>query len=152
MKRQLQRGFTLIELMIVVAIIGILAAIAIPQYQDYTIRARVAEGVNLASAAKTAVSEFFNDRRVYPTNADAAGFTVATSTYVTEVDIDSSAAGVICVSLSANTALGGAASSAFRLSPVANANNSAVEWACQAGCPQGGTSTPTKYLPSNCRG
>jgi type IV pilus assembly protein PilA len=97
MKRQLQRGFTLIELMIVVAIIGILAAIAIPQYQDYTIRARVAEGVNLASSAKTAVSEFYNDRRVYPTNADSAGFTIATSQYVTETDIDSSAAGVICI-------------------------------------------------------
>ena len=57
MKKQMQQGFTLIELMIVVAIIGILAAVAIPAYQDYTIRARVTEGLNLASAAKSAVGE-----------------------------------------------------------------------------------------------
>ena len=61
--RKIQQGFTLIELMIVVAIIGILAAIAIPAYQDYTIRAQVSEGLNLAGAAKSAVSETFSDRK-----------------------------------------------------------------------------------------
>jgi type IV pilus assembly protein PilA len=152
MKRQLQRGFTLIELMIVVAIIGILAAIAIPQYQDYTIRARVAEGVNLASSAKTAVADFYNDRRAFPSTADAAGFSVANSLYVTEVDIDSNTAGVICITLSANSSLGGAASTVFRLSPTAAANDSSVGWVCQPGCPQGGTNTPTRFLPANCRG
>ena len=63
-----QQGFTLIELMIVVAIIGILAAIAIPAYQDYTIRAQVSEGLNLAGGAKAAVSEYTMDRGLFPTS------------------------------------------------------------------------------------
>src|SRR5690349_11920233 len=70
---KLQKGFTLIELMIVVAIIGILAAIAIPAYQDYTIRAQVSEGMNLAAAAKAAVAETFLNRGVAPANRTAAG-------------------------------------------------------------------------------
>ena len=61
--KKVQQGFTLIELMIVVAIIGILAAIAIPAYQDYTVRAQVSEGLNLGGGAKTAVTEFFQDRQ-----------------------------------------------------------------------------------------
>ncbi len=68
-----QHGFTLIELMIVVAIIGILAAIAIPAYQDYTIRAQVSEGLTLAAGAKTAVSEYFLERGAWPTDNATAG-------------------------------------------------------------------------------
>ena len=71
--KKVQQGFTLIELMIVVAIIGILAAIAIPAYQDYTIRAQVTEGMNLAAAAKAAVSESFTNKGVAPANRTAAG-------------------------------------------------------------------------------
>ena len=70
---KLQKGFTLIELMIVVAIIGILAAIAIPAYQDYTIRAQVSEGLNLAAAAKAAVAETFLNRGTAPADRTAAG-------------------------------------------------------------------------------
>ena len=88
---KLQKGFTLIELMIVVAIIGILAAIAIPAYQDYTIRAQVSEGMNLAAAAKAAVSEFFLNRGRPPMNRTEAGMSaVSTDTsgkYVTAVDV-----------------------------------------------------------------
>ena len=72
MKKE-QQGFTLIELMIVVAIIGILAAIAIPAYQDYTIRAQISEGLTLSSGAKAAVSEYFMDRGAWPADNTTAG-------------------------------------------------------------------------------
>ena len=92
-----QQGFTLIELMIVVAIIGILAAIAIPAYQDYTIRAQVSEGLNLSAGAKAAVTEFFQDQGTLPTDNAEAGIEAAnviTGKYVVSVAV---AAGVITV-------------------------------------------------------
>ncbi len=86
-----QAGFTLIELMIVVAIIGILAAIAIPAYQNYTIRAQVSEGLVHASRAKSAVSDYFMDRGVWPANNAAAGLADKhdiTGTYTEHVDVE----------------------------------------------------------------
>ena len=89
--KAMQKGFTLIELMIVVAIIGILAAIAIPAYQDYTIRSQVTEGLNLAGAAKAAVAESFSNTGIAPATRAAAGMTAnATDTngkYVASVNI-----------------------------------------------------------------
>lgn len=89
--KSMQKGFTLIELMIVVAIIGILAAIAIPAYQDYTIRAQVTEGLNLAGAAKAAVADSYSQTGAAPVNRTAAGMSVnATDTagkYVQSVDV-----------------------------------------------------------------
>ena len=73
MLKSIQKGFTLIELMIVVAIIGILAAIAMPAYQDYTIRAQVSEGLTLAAAAKAAVAEFYANKGKWPSDNSAAG-------------------------------------------------------------------------------
>src|SRR5579871_4733258 len=89
---RLQKGFTLIELMIVVAIIGILAAIAIPAYQDYTIRSQVTEGLNLAGAVKTSVAEFYANNGAWPVglvgNAPALGYTnLPSGKYVASVDV-----------------------------------------------------------------
>src|SRR5690554_7953243 len=77
MKLQMQKGFTLIELMIVVAIIGILASVALPAYQDYTARSQMSEALSLASGARTAVSEFYTSNGQFPTNNASAGLAAA---------------------------------------------------------------------------
>jgi len=162
---KLQKGFTLIELMIVVAIIGILAAIAIPAYQDYTIRAQVTEGMNLAAAAKAAVAETFLNRGTAPANRTVAGMSAtATDTvgkYVTGVQVTN---GTISISYGneSNAAINNAT---LNLVPYISADNS-VSWKCGgANAPtntvmtgvtvtSGGTlsgATMVKYLPAACR-
>ena len=148
--KKVQQGFTLIELMIVVAIIGILAAIAIPAYQDYTIRAQVSEGLNLSAGAKAAVSEFYMDRGNFPTNNASAGISPSgdiTGNYVDDVLVS---AGSIEVSFSdsspqrANSAINGAT---LMLSPTTSAGS--VIWTCSTGT--SGTPLLAKWLPSSCR-
>ena len=141
-----QQGFTLIELMIVVAIIGILAAIAIPAYQDYTIRAQVSEGLNLSGGAKAAVTEFYQDRGVMPDDNVEAGIAAPgeiQGNYVSTVTV---LAGVITVAYSsaapqaANAAING---QSLTLTPnVANAGS--VGWTCSG-------SLQNKHLPAACR-
>jgi len=144
--KKVQQGFTLIELMIVVAIIGILAAIAIPAYQDYTIRAQVSEGLNLASGAKAAIAESFMDTGVMPANNLAAGMELNTNIngkYVLSVTV---AAGQVQVAygVDANTSLTGAI---LLLTPN-GASGGSVTWTCTGGAVLGAN---PKWLPSACR-
>jgi type IV pilus assembly protein PilA len=140
--KQLQKGFTLIELMIVVAIVGILAAIALPAYQDYTVRARVSEAAAAAGACKTAVAEFYASNASLPADTSEAGCsgTTATTQYVASTNV---AAGVITVSLSADSRLGAAGGGSLTLSPTTGAGNVISTWICSG--------TPVKYMPGSCR-
>jgi len=140
-----QQGFTLIELMIVVAIIGILAAIAIPAYSDYTIRAQVSEGLTLAGGAKAAVSEFTMDRGAFPTDNNEAGISAATDIsgkYTTSV---TAANGLITVVYGGIDGHPEIATEDLVLSAVTTAGS--VVWAC----PAASGSVLAKYRPATCR-
>ena len=138
-----QQGFTLIELMIVVAIIGILAAIAIPAYQDYTIRAQVSEGLNLSGGAKAAVTEYFQDRGTMPASNTQAGLAASgdiQGKYVSSVD---GSGGIITVTYgkAAHTTISG---SAILMTADTTAAGS-VQWICT------GSGIVPKHLPAACR-
>ena len=141
----IQRGFTLIELMIVVAIIAILAAIAIPAYQNYLIRAQVTEGMSLATGAKAAVWDFVSNTGYFPPSNESAGLAKATSIagkYVSKVDVTG---GAITATFGddANAAIKVLGKDTLVLSPWTEGGS--ILWTCKP------STVDPKYLPSSCR-
>ena len=134
----MQKGFTLIELMIVVAIIGILAAIAIPAYQNYTKRSHVSEGLSLAGGAKAAVTEYYASNGKWPTSNTEAGISsTITGNAVTSVVVTNS--GVITVTYNTK------AEATKKIILQGADRDGAVQWNCTGG------DLDDKYRPSNCR-
>jgi len=165
--KAVQKGFTLIELMIVVAIIGILAAIAIPAYQNYTIRSQVTEGLSLADGWKTGVAEFYAQNGTFPTTCSTTGNAAAqtmvcagatTGKYVNSVVVGALPGQiVITYGGQANAKINGLT---LDISPGLSTNNDVV-WVCgKAGVagmvalatapPADGSTVPVQYLPASC--
>jgi len=142
--KELQKGFTLIELMIVVAIIGILAAIAVPMYLDYSVRTQVASGLSLSSAAKAAVTEYYQDQGAFPADNATAGLEAAaniTGKYVTQVAVTAGGNIVVTYGNDVNVKILGAT-----LTMTPTDNQGSVSWACT-----GDAVLVAKWLPPACR-
>lgn len=140
--KAVQKGFTLIELMIVVAIIGILAAVALPAYQDYTIRGQVTEGLSLAAAAKSAVAETFVNTGTAPATRAAAGMSAAATdtsgNYVSQLAIANGVITVTYASVAPRRANAAINNNTVTLVPYLSVDNSVI-WKCRA---QGSVATP----------
>jgi len=159
MRKTIQKGFTLIELMIVVAIIGILAAIAIPAYQNYTIRAQISEGMTLAGGWKAAIAEYYANNGTWPAQANLTGSLPSTGKYVQTVTV--LAGGVIQATygLQSNATVNG---KILQIGAYTNTNNDVI-WVCGSNVAPAGATLATgsgfaaanttvlaQYLPSAC--
>ncbi len=136
--KKFQQGFTLIELMIVVAIIGILAAIAIPSYQDFTARSKVAEGINLVGSPKTSAAEFRLSNNRWPGSAASIGYTSPTTKYIRSISVDGA---TITVAYTGTLGVTGGSTIVF----VGSGTAGGVKWSCTGG------NLGNKYRPTNCR-
>ncbi len=166
MRKSIQQGFTLIELMIVVAIIGILAAIALPAYQDYMIRSKMTEVLGLAAAAKTTITEFRQATGLWPENADEAGVNAnaAQSQYLSAgvtistnggqgigstLDINYTVSATAIGATATEFGSGGGGTETYVLQGSVTAVGAGIQWTCKTD-DTGGT-IAKKYLPANCR-
>jgi len=160
-QKKAQKGFTLIELMIVIAIVGILAAIALPAYQDYIVRSKMSEALAAMAEAKTTIAEYVAANGKGPTSTDKYGITLSdrNSKILKNISLypsDASGTGVdfyIVANVYESVWAGGSSTNtaSFSLSGVTNSDGS-MTWKCIPGNGQGGTAIRTQYLPANCRG
>ena len=137
--KTIQKGFTLIELMIVVAIIGILAAVALPAYQDYTVRAKVSELILAASSARTAIAEKL---QADPSATSSMGVGVTINVVGKVATADVSDAGLVVITGSTASSSTGQAVT-ITVTPTANTSTGTITWSCSG--------SPAKYMPATCR-
>ncbi len=149
MRKSIQQGFTLIELMIVVAIIGILAAIALPAYSDYMVRARMAEVITLASATKNSIAEYFQFNLKMPSTATNAGYQTdkTVSKYLKSISHNhtSTTNAGVDYEISATNIGSGGSDGLYSLQGNGNVTTGVVTWSCKS------STFETKYLPAGCR-